>query len=137
MNDPKDIDDYIRNESASIQKILRTVRSLVKKTAPKASEKIAWGMPTFYLEGNLLHFAAFQNHMSIFPGADAIVYFKKELVRYTTSKGTIQIPYDEKIPVALVKKIVKFCMKRNLARAATKKKLARKKKTRGSKKKAR
>ena len=87
-------------------------------------------MPTFYQDGNLLHFAAFKNHMSLFPGTDAVSRFKKELAKFVTSKGTIQIPYDEPIPTALVTKIVKYCIGRNLAAAKIKaaKKAAKKKK---------
>jgi len=123
----ENITTYIQSEPASIQKVLKQMRALVKKTVPKATEKLAWGMPTFYLEGNLLHFAAFKNHMSIFPGTDAITHFKKDLARFQTSKGTIQIPYEEKLPTALVAKIVKFCVKRNLSKAAAKKKAKAKK----------
>jgi uncharacterized protein YdhG (YjbR/CyaY superfamily) len=133
MKTPKDIDEYILNEPTPIQKILKKVRTLVRKSAPRATEKIAWGMPTFYLEGNLLHFAAFKNHMSIFPGPDAITHFKKELAPYQTSKGTIQISYDVPIPVALVTKIVKYCVKQNLAKADAKKKMKTKKKVRSKK----
>ncbi len=127
MANPKNISSYIRNEPAPVQKVLRRVRTLVAKAAPRATEKLAWGMPTFYLEGNLLHFAAFKEHMSIFPGTDAIIHFKRELARFPTSKGTIQIPYEESIPAALVAKIVKYCVKRNLAKAEAK---ARRKKKR-------
>jgi uncharacterized protein YdhG (YjbR/CyaY superfamily) len=127
MPTPDQISAYIRNEPAPVRKVLKQVRALVGKTAPKATEKLAWGMPTFYLEGNLLHFAAFKNHMSLFPGTDAILHFKKQLARYHTSKGTIQFPYADPIPTALVTKIVKYCVKRNLAKAATRKKKKKKK----------
>lgn len=119
---PDNISAYIRNEPAPVRKVLKRMRSLVAKSAPRASEKLAWGMPTFYLEGNLLHFAAFKNHMSLFPGPDAIRHFKRELARYPTSKGTIQIPYTETISAALVAKIVAFCVRRNLAKTKAKKK---------------
>jgi uncharacterized protein YdhG (YjbR/CyaY superfamily) len=130
MATPANISEYIRNEPAPVQKVLKQVRALIAKLAPDATEKLAWSMPTFYLEGNLLHFAAFKNHMSIFPGSDAIAHFAKETARYTTSKGTLQIPYGQPLPTALLTKIVKFCVKRNLsAAAAKKKKKAAKKKT--------
>jgi uncharacterized protein YdhG (YjbR/CyaY superfamily) len=136
MSTIPDIDAYIRNEPPHIRKVLKTMRALVKKAAPKASEKIAWDMPTFYLEGNLLHFAAFKSHMSIFPGSDAVARFKNELGPRLSSKskGTIQIPYDVAIPVGLVTKIVRFCVKRNLAAAKAKaaKSSARRKKARGA-----
>jgi uncharacterized protein YdhG (YjbR/CyaY superfamily) len=130
MSTPKTIDDYIRAEAAPIRKVLKQMRTLVRKHAPRATEKLAWGMPTLYLEGNLLHFAAFKNHMSLFPGPDAIRHFTPKLKRFTTSKGTIQMPYEEPIPTKLVTEIVKFCVRRNLAeaRARKKKKAARKRK---------
>lgn len=120
MSTPKTIDEYIANEPKDIQKLLKQMRSLVRKAAPKASEKIAWGMPTFYLEGNLLHFAAFKEHLSLFPMPDTIAHFKKELAKFETSKGTVHFPYGKAIPAALLTKITKFCVKRNLAKAEEK-----------------
>src|SRR5689334_8608305 len=121
--DPKGIDIYIRNEPASVQKALKSLRVLIRKAAPTASEKIAWGMPTFYLQGNLIHFAAFKKHLSLFPGSDAVSHFSQELRRrgLTYSKGTIQIPYETPLPAQLLTQIVKFCVSRNLAEASAKK----------------
>jgi uncharacterized protein YdhG (YjbR/CyaY superfamily) len=117
------IDSYIRSEPASVQKSLKALRALIRDAAPQASEKIAWGMPTFYLEGNLIHFAAFKNHYSLFPGGDVTRHFKKDLDRLglVHSKGTIQFLHGTRLPVPLVKRIVKFCVKRNLSEAAQKK----------------
>lgn len=129
-SEPKDIDSYIRNASKETQPHLKKLSSTIRKLVPKAGEKLAWGMPTFTLEGNLIHFAWFKNHVSVFPGSDAIAWFKKDLTKYQTSKGTLQIPLDQPVPVALVSRIVKFCVKRNLAMAAEKaaKKAAKKRK---------
>lgn len=120
MHTPEKIAGYIKREPAHAKKALKQMQALVRKLVPRATEKLAWGMPTFYLEGNLLHYAAFKNHMSLFPGTDAVERFKPELSRYQTSKGTIQIPYGDSIPAALIGRIVKFCVKRNLARAQSK-----------------
>lgn len=120
MKKTESIRDYIKNEPVAVQKVLKQMHALARKAAPKASDKLAWGMPTLYQEGNLIHFAAFKNHMSIFPGPDAIVHFKKDLSGLVTSKGTIQIPYGQKLPAGLVTKIVKFCVKRNLVKAKSK-----------------
>ena len=122
MSSPKTIIEYIRNEPAPIRKVLKEMRALVAKSAPLATEKLAWGMPTFYLEGNLLHFAAFKNHMSLFPGSDAVAKFKKALPRFESSKGTIQIPYGIPLPAGVIARIVKYCVKRNLAKAEAKRK---------------
>ena len=80
-------------------------------------------MPTFYLRGNLIHFAAFKKHLSLFPGSDAVSHFNKDLQRrgLVCSKGTIQIPYETLLPAQLVTRIVKFCVKRNLAEASMEK----------------
>lgn len=118
---PETIAQYIKNESPAVQKELKKLYAIVKKAAPKSTEKLAWGMPTLSQEGNLVHFAAFTKHMSLFPGSEAIVKFKKELSKYTTSKGTVQFPYGEKIPAALVTKIVKHNLRSNLADAKVKK----------------
>lgn len=118
MKNPETVSEYIANEPVAIRKVLRTMRALTRRAAPRATEKLAWGMPTLVLEGNLLHFAAFKNHLSLFPGKAAMQTFQKDLHRFQTSKGTIQFPYDQAIPVALVTRIVKFCVKQNLADAA-------------------
>jgi uncharacterized protein YdhG (YjbR/CyaY superfamily) len=115
------IKKYIAAEPASVQRFLRQIYRAVRKGAPKATEKLAWGMPTLFQEGNLLHFAAFKNHASLFPGSDAIVHFKKALSRFETSKGTIQFPFSEKLPVALITQIANYCVKRNVAKAAARK----------------
>ncbi len=130
MKSPETISEYIQNESADVQKVLKKMRSIIKKAAPKAKEKLAWGMPTFHQEGNLVHFAAFKNHLSLFPGAEALSHFKKALTAYQTSKGTLQFQYGTSIPSALVTKIVKYNLKLNLAHAKikqSKKKTAKKK----------
>ncbi len=98
---PGTIADYIKNESLAVQKELKKLYAIVKKAAPKSTEKLAWGMPTLSQEGNLVHFAAFTKHISLFPGSEAIVKFKKELSNYTTSKGTIQFPSAKKFQLRL------------------------------------
>lgn len=122
MKKPETIRNYIKSEPAEVQKYLKRMYAIVRKAAPKAAtEKLAWSMPTLCLEGNLLHFCAFNHHLSLFPGTDAIKHFEKDLKKFQTSKGTIQFPYEEALPVALITRIVKFCVKRNLANAKAKK----------------
>ncbi|HEY0651848.1 MAG TPA: DUF1801 domain-containing protein [Chryseosolibacter sp.] len=116
------IDDYIAEFPKDIQKKLHELRATIKKAAPKAEEKISYAMPTFALHGNLVHFAAYKNHIGFYPAPRAIEQFKKELSRYEGSKGTVQFPIDEKIPLSLITKIVKFRVKENMAKAAAKKK---------------
>lgn len=102
------IGDYIRSQGENVQEKLFQIYQIIKKAAPQASEKLSWAMPTFYLKGNLVHFAAHKNHIGLYPGAEAIVEFKKELEGYETSKGAIQLPYKDPLPKELITKIVKY-----------------------------
>lgn len=118
---PKDIDDYISWFSTDIQEKLQKLRSAIQKAAPKATEDIRYMMPTFRLEGNLVHFAAYKNHIGFYPAPSGITAFAKELSPYVTSKGAIQFPVDKALPLGLIGKIVKFRAKENLQKAAKKK----------------
>lgn len=118
--DAATIDEYIASFPQEIQKKLREIRSAIKASAPDAGEKISYAIPTFTLNGNLVHFAAFKNHIGFYPTPQGIEAFKKELSKYEGGKGTVQFPLDKPLPVALIKKIVKFRAKQN--RNAEKKK---------------
>ena len=111
-----DIKSYIAASPKETQALLKQIYATIKKAAPKAEEKIGYGIPTFTLHGNLVHFGAFKTHVGFFPGPAGITSFKKELAKYKTSKGTIQFPLGEKLPTTLVTKIVKFRIKQNLAK---------------------
>ncbi|HSB92423.1 MAG TPA: DUF1801 domain-containing protein [Flavitalea sp.] len=102
------IDQYIAAFPSPVQKILSSIRTTIRKTVPQAEEAVKYGIPTFVLGGNLIHFAAFKNHIGIYPGPAGISAFAKELSKYQTSKGTIQLPIDEPIPMELIKRIVQF-----------------------------
>ncbi len=115
------IDAYISQYPATVQELLQQIRTTIKKAAPKADEAISYGMPTFKLHGNLVHFAANKAHLGFYPAPSAIVAFENELKDYVTSKGAIQFPFDKKLPLALVTKIVKYRVKENLEKAAKKK----------------
>jgi len=128
----KDIDEYIADFPADVQLLLQKVRTAIRKAAPKAEEAIKYQMPTFVLNGNLIHFAGYKNHIGLYPGSKPIEEFKDELSRYETSKGTVQLPLDKPIPVGLITKITKFCVKRNIERAVSRE--AAKVKRRGAKK---
>lgn len=117
----KDIDTYIAAYSPKVQALLRKMHATLKKAAPKAEEKISYGIPTLTLNGNLVHFGAFKTHIGFFPGASGVAAFKKELKPYKTSKGTIQLPLDKPLPLALITKITKFRVKENSAKATKKK----------------
>ncbi|MEJ2296512.1 MAG: DUF1801 domain-containing protein [Candidatus Lokiarchaeota archaeon] len=109
----KSIDEYINTFPKEIQEILENLRQIIKTTAPKAEETISYKIPTFKLNGNLVHFAAFKNHIGFYPTPSGIEKFKKELSTYETSKGTIKFPLDQPIPFDLVKKIVEFRVREN------------------------
>jgi uncharacterized protein YdhG (YjbR/CyaY superfamily) len=108
MKNFKDIDSYIADYPAATQKLLKQIRNTIKKSVPKAEEKIVYGIPTFYLHGNLVHFGGTKNHIGFYPTPSAIVAFKNELKEYVTSKGTVQFPLDKPLPVKLIAEMVKF-----------------------------
>ena len=110
----QEVDEYIDSFPPKVRKLLKQMRETVRKTAPQASEKIAYRIPTFVLNGNLVHFAAFTDHVSFFPTSSGIRAFKKELSKYKTSAGTVQFPFDQPIPFALIGKIVKFRVNESL-----------------------
>ncbi len=111
---PETIDEYIEAFPKDVQIILQKMRQTIRKVAPEAEETISYQIPTFKLNGNLVHFAAFKDHISFFPTSSARIEFKKALSKYKGGKGTIQFPMGEQIPYDLVKKIVIFRRKQNL-----------------------
>lgn len=110
----KTIDDYINSYSADIQKLLQQMRSTIKKAAPEATEAISYGIPTFKQNGNLVHFGGYETHIGFYPGAEAIEMFKDSFKGYKTSKGTVQFPVDQPLPLELVTKITKYRVKQNV-----------------------
>ena len=102
------IDAYISRYDENIQAILQEFRRLIREEAPDATEKISYQMPTFYLNGNLVHFAVQKNHIGFYPAPSGVAAFKEELTDYKTSKGAIQFPMTKPIPYELVRKIVRF-----------------------------
>jgi uncharacterized protein YdhG (YjbR/CyaY superfamily) len=117
---PRDIDEYIAGFPKDVQKILSKIRSTIKKAAPTAEEAISYQIPTFRLNGNLIHFAAYKNHIGLYPAPRAVEKFKKELERYGSSKATIKFSLDEPIPYNLITKIVEFRVKQNSEKPKTK-----------------
>jgi len=108
----KTIDEYIATFPKNVQDILEKLRRVIGESAPNAIETINYGIPTFKLNGsNLVHFAAFKNHIGFYPTPSAIVAFIKELYPYKQAKGSVQFPIDKPIPFDIIKKIVKFRVK--------------------------
>jgi uncharacterized protein YdhG (YjbR/CyaY superfamily) len=111
------IDEYIGTFPEDIQKMLEEVRATIKAAAPEAEEKISYQMPTFFLKGNLIHFAAFKNHIGLFPTPSGTEAFKRELSIYQGAKGSVRLPIDKPMPLKLISKIVKFRVAENLKKA--------------------
>lgn len=102
------IDEYIDGFPPDVKARLRKLRSTIHRAAPKATEKIAYRMPTFHLDGNLVHFAAFEHHIGFYPTPSGIVAFRDRLAKYKSAKGSVQFPHDEPLPLGLVAEIVRF-----------------------------
>jgi len=117
---PTTIDEYIAGFPPDVQTILNRIRAAIHQAAPQAEEAISYQMPTFKLHGNLVHFGAFKSHIGFYPAPTGIEQFQKELSVYQNAKGSVQFPLDRPMPYALIKRIVKFRVKENLARAAAK-----------------
>jgi uncharacterized protein YdhG (YjbR/CyaY superfamily) len=114
------IDEYITTFPEDVQATLQELRATIKAAAPDATEKISYQMPTFYLKGNLVHFAAFKNHIGFYPVPSAIEAFQDELSVYKRSKGAVQFPLDQPMPLDLISRLVKFRVEENLKKAEMK-----------------
>lgn len=110
---PDSISSYIHAQPASERALLERMRSIIAKAAPSATEIISYGMPTFQLHGNLVHFALAKNHLGFYPSPSAITKFEDKLKPYATSKGAVQFPLDKPLPVQLITEMVRFRVKEN------------------------
>jgi uncharacterized protein YdhG (YjbR/CyaY superfamily) len=119
---PKNIDEYIAGFPPDVQAMLQQVRATISKAAPDADEAIKYQLPTFVLNGNLVHFGAFKKHIGFYPTPAGIDAFKEELARYAGARGSVQFPLDQPIPLALISMIVKFRVSEARTKAARKKK---------------
>lgn len=114
MAAPDNIDSYIATFPAKQQELMRQLRQVIRETAPEATEKISWAMPTFYLKGNLVHFAAYKNHIGFYPSSSGIARFAREFAGLKFSKGAVQFPLDKPLPADLIRRIVAFRVAENL-----------------------
>ena len=110
------IDGYIQTFPEDVQDILQKIRQTIRKAAPEASEAISYQMPAFKLNGNLVWFAAFKNHIGFYPMPSGTEAFKDQVSPYIAGKGTMQFPLDKPIPYDLIEKIVIFRVKENLVK---------------------
>ena len=116
------IDEYIADFPPEIRDKLSQIREVIREAAPEATEKISYQMPTFDLHGNLVHFAAFKNHIGFYPAPRGIEAFKEELAAYKGAKGSVQFPLDRLLPLDLIGRIARFRAEENKERAAAKSK---------------
>ena len=117
---PKTIDEYIAGFPEHVQEILQQIRKTIREAAPEAEEAIAYQMPTFRLRGNLVHFAAFKNHIGFYPTPTGTEQFQAELSAYKGGKGSVRVPLDEPIPYDLIRRIVAFRVQESLEKAEAK-----------------
>jgi len=117
MTKPENFDEYIAAFPVETQKRMKQIRATVKKAAPQAEEVISYGMPSFRLNGRLLYFAAFKNHIGFYPMATGVEAFRSLLSDYKWAKGSIQFPLSKPVPTDLITNIVKFRVMENLSKA--------------------
>lgn len=110
----ENVDKYIEQFPPEIRELLEQMRATVRAAAPDAEESISYAIPSYKLNGMLVHFAAFSKHVGFYPGAGAIAAFPDELAGYKTSKGTVQFPFRKPLPLELVTRIVRFRIEQNL-----------------------
>ena len=121
MNAPQNVDEYIASFPEETQKLLEQVRATIRKVAPMAEEKISYAMPTFVLNGNLIHFAGYKNHIGLYPAPQGIDAFKEELSAYKGAKGSVQFPLNKPMPLDLISRITAYRVKQNLEKPKKKK----------------
>ena len=119
---PANVGAYIAQFPPDVQERLQALRAAIREAAPDAAEKISYRMPTYHQHGNVVHFAAFKDHISLFPGSFGVTAFAHRLAAYKTSKGTIQFPYGKPLPLDLVKAIVRYRVDENCRIADARKK---------------
>ncbi len=114
------IDEYIATFPEDIQAILQSLRATIRAAAPDAEERISYQMPTFALNGNLVHFAVLKNHIGFYPTPSGIDAFPQELAKYRSTKGAVQFPINQPLPLDVISKVVTFRVAENRERAAAK-----------------
>jgi uncharacterized protein YdhG (YjbR/CyaY superfamily) len=121
QKNPTSIDEYIELSNPDVQLILQKIRAVIRKAAPAARERICYRMPTFALEGNLVHFAAFKEHIGLYPPVRGDAALMNEIAQYAGPHGNLRFPLDKRIPYGLVARVVKARVKENLQRAEERK----------------
>ncbi len=112
MQPYKTVDEYIANFPSDVQEKLQKIRAAIREVLPEATEKISYGIPTYWQGKNVVHFGGAENHIGFYPGSVGVAAFLSELKDYDTSKGTIRFPLDKPVPYDLIQKITKYCAER-------------------------
>lgn len=108
MNNFQNVEEYINQFDYEIQNILRNFRLFIISNFPELEETISYAMPTYRLNGNLIHFAGYKNHLGFYPGPSGVINFLEKSDRYKTSKGAIQFPLNEPLPLEIIKEVIEF-----------------------------
>ena len=116
-----EVDDFIAKYPPDVQQILQKIRDIIREVAPEAQEKLNYGIPTFTLNGNLVHYSALKDHIGFYPTPSGIEKFKKQLSAYEGAKGSVKFPLDQPIPYDLIRKITEFRVKEQQAKSKKKK----------------
>lgn len=121
MKQAENIDSFIADFPAEVQAVLQELRAFIHHEAPGCNETISYGIPTFQLNGNLVHFSAYKSHIGFYPGSSGITHFSDRLQQYKLSKGTVQFPLGQALPYDLIGEIVRFRVGENMAKKTKKK----------------
>ena len=113
---PQTVDDYIGTFPAAVRQLLEELRRTIREAAPGAEEAIVYQIPTFRLNGNLIHFGAYKSHIGFYPAPSAMKAFACELAEYECAKGSVRFPIDRPLPLVLISEIVRFRVRENLAK---------------------
>jgi uncharacterized protein YdhG (YjbR/CyaY superfamily) len=114
------VDRYIAAQPEAIQARMQKIRAAIRRAAPQAEETIGYGIPTYKLHGNLVHFGGFKAHIGFYPAPNGLEAFEQALAPYPRSKGAVQFPHDLPLPIGLIGKITRYRVKQNLAKAMVK-----------------
>ena len=109
----RSIDEYIAEFPPETQKVLEELRALIRAAAPDATETISYAIPTFDLNGHLVHFAGYERHIGFYPTGSGVAAFKEELQPYKSGKGSVRFPLGRPLPTGLIRRIVEFRVAEN------------------------
>lgn len=113
------IDDYMTEFPPETREVLEELRALIKTAAPEATETMSYAIPTFDLNGHLVHFAGYERHIGFYPAPSGIAAFKEELKPYKTAKGSVQFPLDQPLPMDLIRRMVEYRVEENAGKGSS------------------